>query len=319
MIDRLVRLCAALIAAGVALCVGAPAYAQFGPAPAPQGWYGSADAVYAWRSVSSDNEPIIVPDAGSGSLYSGGDAKAGPRPGVDLRLGWNGPMWGLEGRYFGAFHWSGSSDLGTPGDFRIGDATETGVNDLTAGVSSRFDSGEFNATHALDSGVVLFAGARVIHFTDTFSADAFGPGPTDGHFSFRADTTGVGPQVGAQAKFSLLNSTGGELAYVNLDVRGGLLFERNQDTYSLTTNGVVSASAGANGTITSGVFEGGVTVGHRLGPYSLEAAYRLLYINRVPTGEGYAADSLANASESGPPVAKSLLIQAITLGVKRTF
>ena len=42
-------------------------------------------------------------------------------------------------------------------------------------------------------------------------------------------------------------------------------------------------------------------------------------VNRIPTGEGYAADATATGNTNNGPVGHSLLVQTLSLGLKGKF
>jgi hypothetical protein len=286
----------------------------------PKGWFVTAEALYGWRSVSSDGEVIICPLACTTSVYSGGGIHLPGALGADLRVGYDTKTWGVEARYFGGFHWKKGKDLGPPTDVRVGGRDVIGASGLATGLDSRLHTAELNLRRPINPSLMAFAGIRGLSFDDRFTPDpAFGA--TTDRYTFDAATTAVGLQVGAAGRFSLLtDNVGFELLYAGLDARGGVLFERNVQSFSYTPGGGGAGSTGgstANGT--SGFIELGVSIGRRIGPYSLEGGYRLFYVDRIPTGEGYAADGAATLSQNNPPVYKSLLVNALTIGVKGKF
>src|SRR4029079_18604903 len=101
----------------------------------PKGWFVTAEVLYGWRSVGSDGEAVIIASPGPGTIYSGGDITTHGRFGADLRFGYEDRNGGFEARYFGGFHWKGSSDLGAPGAVSIG-----GYAPASAGVAVSLDS-----------------------------------------------------------------------------------------------------------------------------------------------------------------------------------
>jgi hypothetical protein len=288
--------------------------------PTPSGWYFSGNALFAWRSAGDDGAAVIAsyPKGLGPAVYSAGGSSPGPRFGGDLRLGYDSTNgWGVEGRYFGGFRWTGATAFTAPPEFVVGEFGQLLASNLTATLNSNLDTVELNGRHYLKPNVLLIAGLRAMQFDDAFSA--IDPPAPINVYRFDTQTSAIGPQVGGQYKYSFLNSTGGEIAYINAEVRGGVLFENNTDAFTRTTNGSLTASGGATGSTASGFVEAGITVGHRLARYSIEGGYRIFYLNRVPTGEAYAADALAAVSESNAPVYTSLIVQALTFGLKITF
>ena len=312
--SRSLVLVAAVASVAIPLLAGAAA-----PASADSGsWYVSADALYASRSISGRSAPTVIPLAGPGSIFTGNTVHAGPEAGLDARLGWTNDTWGVEGRYLGAFRWTGSADGGAVGNVRIGSFSNFGATDLTDSVDSRLDTAEVDITRALTPAFTVFGGVRWMHFDDQNSMNITFPTFTAA-YNFAADTTGWAPQLGVEGKFSMLNSTGGEIAYVNLDVRGGALFEKNTDSFNLLPSTGGSFPGGGGASKTSSFIEAGAVIGHRLGHYSLEAGYRIFYVDEIPDGTGYAAAALASFGQSMPPTYHNLVVQTVTLGVKAQF
>jgi hypothetical protein len=295
--------------------------AQALPLPTlPKGWFVTAEALYGWRSVSSDGELIIYPfGSPTTSVYSGGDIHLPGALGADLRVGYDTKAWGVEARYFGGFHWKKGKDLGPPPDFVIGVAAVSSPTGLATGLDSRLHTAELNLRRPINPSLMAFAGIRGLSFDDRFTADVAFAASSD-RYTFDAATTAIGLQVGAAGRFSLLtDNVGFELLYASLDGRGGVLFEKNVQSYSRAIGGGGGPTGGSTANGASGFIELGVSIGRRIGPYSLEGGYRLFYVDRIPTGEGYAANATATANTNNPPAYKSLLVQAITLGIKGKF
>jgi len=306
---RLSVVCAAALA--LATSVASSAYAAPTLPKLPKGWFVTAEVLYGWRSVGSDGDAVILANSGPGTIYSGGDITTHGRFGADLRFGYEDRNGGFEARYFGGFHWKGSSDLGSPSAVTIAGYGPVVTSGVAASLDSRLNTVEVNLRKPLKQpGFTLFGGVRALSFDDRFTADV---GPD--RYRFDAKTTAAGLQLGAEGRFSLLtDNVGFELLYANIDVRGGALFERN--TQSFATG---ATTGGSNGSITSPFAEAGVSIGRRIGPYSLEGGYRLFYVNRIPTGEGYTSDATATGSTNNAPVGHSLLVQTLTLGFKGKF
>lgn len=292
------------------------------PPPGLGGLYFTGDLVYAFRSTGGGGDPLV-----SGILFgpartviSSGDFSPDAKPGADIRLGWMGDSYGLEGRFFGGFDWQDKLARGASGDVQIAFLGLSDTTALDASLDSKLNSGELNARAAVTPDLTVFGGVRYLDLDDKVGGDvAFAGGSAS--YLFGARTTGWGPQIGAEGKFDITDSAGNELVYLKGDARLGYLFTSLKKNYAFS-GGIVTHAGGkdSDGTVAA---ELGVTVGHDFTPnVGIEAGYRALFLPNVSTGADIMATATANpfsAPLSSAASTSGLVVQAITVGLHVKF
>lgn len=284
------------------------------------GIYFSGDFVYAFRSTSGGGDALIVPTGGPGNILTAGQFETKGASGADVRLGFMGDTYGIEGRFFGGFNWKDDVALGAVGNVRIGSFSNFGATNLDTSISSKLNTAELNARAALMPDLTVFAGVRYMNLDDAFQGDIAFPAFT-AVYEWRAHTTGWGPQVGVEGKFKLADSANYEWAYLKGDARIGYLFTSAQNDFSLrpSTGGLFEAHGkDKGGTVAA---ELGVTLGHDFTPnFGIEAGYRALLVPKVVTGTGLLANATATSTNiSSDEPTNRLLVQAFTIGAHLKF
>ena len=284
------------------------------------GIYFSGDFVYAFRSIGGGGNALIVPTGGSGSILTNGQFDPGGASGADVRLGWMGDTYGIEGRFFGGFDWKDDVALGAVGNVRIGSFSNFGATNLDTSIGSKLNTAELNVRAALMPDLTVFGGVRYMDLDDTFQGDIAFPAFT-ATYLWQAHTIGWGPQVGLEGKFKLTDSANYEWAYLKGDARIGYLFTSAQNDFSLrpSTGGLFEDHGkDKDGTM---VAELGVAVGHDFTPnFGLEVGYRALFLPKVVTGTGLLANATArsdNITDNEPT--DRMLVQAFTIGAHLRF
>lgn len=273
----------------------------------------SAEAVYAWRSVSGTDAPIIVQNASGSPIYSAAMTPIGQGTGLDIRASGGGEHLGVEARFFGGFGWSGGpTELGAIGNVRIGSLSNFGAIADRASISARLDTAEIDATLKVSQMLTVFAGPRWLASRDAFLNNITFPAFNADYF-MAANASGWGPQVGFAADL------GAGATRIALDGRAGLFFLNDETAFRLAPSTGGLLTGGATATHQSGFAEAGIGLTQTFGALTLKAGYRALYVDKVPTGAGNMANATALHSQSMPPVYGSLLVQAITAGAALHF
>ena len=286
------------------------------------GLYFTGDLVYAFRSTGGGDDALVsgIVFGPARTVISSGDFSPGAKPGADVRLGWMGDSYGLEGRFFGGFDWKDDLARGAAGDIEIAFLGLTGTTNLTGSLDSKLNSGELNARAAIAPDLTVFGGIRYLDLDDKVGGNVSFSG-NNASYLFGAHTTGWGPQIGAEGKFDIAGSSGDALLYVKGDARLGYLFTSLKKDYAFS--GDISAHNDAKdsgGTIAA---ELGVTVGHDFTPnVGIEAGYRALFLPNVSTGADIMATATGNPLSlplSPAPSTSGLVVQAITVGLHVRF
>lgn len=284
------------------------------------GVYFSGDFVYAYRSTSGSSNVLIAPTAGPGSVLTEGQFGPGAAPGADVRLGWMGDTYGIEGRFFGGFNWKDDVGLGAVGNVRIGSFSNFGTTNLDTSISSKLNTAEINARAVLMPDLVAFGGIRYMDLDDAFQGDISFPAFT-ATYLWQAHTTGWGPQIGLQGKFKLADTANYEWAYLKGDARVGYLFTSAQNDFSLrpSTGGLFEDHGeDKSGTM---VAEFGVAIGHDFtSNLGIEAGYRALFLPKVATATGLLANATAQSDNiTADEPTNRMLVQAFTIGAYLKF
>ena len=281
----------------------------------------SGDGLNAFRN-SSDNNQLVVPTAGPGTIISAHDLAYGHVAGYDgqLRVGYD-PI-GVEFRYLGGFQWTSPNfNAGAVGNVRIGSFSNFGATALTAGGHSTFDSREVNVRWKVFQWLTPFVGYRKLRMTDDtnfnivfpafnatydynipwqakgwqigLDARLFGPGtPWErGPFFGDVDARIGWYKVTATTNFSLVPSTGGFFG-------GGSTFSQDN----------------------SRIYELGAAVGYQFwSNFEIRVGYRFIAVPDALFASDYVAASTALSSQNLAPNPRLLTIHMATIGARVMF
>lgn len=316
---RLQALVSGLALIGIA---GAASAADIRSPASLGGVYFSGDLVYAFRSTNGQDGTLIRPLGGGPGLLTAGQFDTSGVPGADVRLGWMGDTYGIEGRFLGGFRWKDTVDVGPAMDFLVGAFAYGGAPDVKSSIESTLNSGELNLRAAVTPDLTVFGGVRYLDLDDRFDTKLTFQDASSHDLLWRAHTTGWGPQIGAEGKLALTDAANNELVYLKADGRIGYLFTSARNDFSGTssTAGLLSEDHGDDrgGTM---VAELGVVAGHNFTRnIGIEVGYRVLYLPKVVTGTGLAANATATfQSISDDSPTNRLLVQAFTVGLHMRF
>ena len=180
----------------------------------------SIDLVYATRT--SGKNSVIIEDTVTGDpVLTSNDFRFGWAPGVDARINFdnNGTDIGL--RFLGLLNFSSTATVTTPGIWNFPTDPPLfglGVADVVSTANTSFNSLELNFAHP-QAHEGFFWGLRVVALNDKMVNNA-DFGGNEAAITTEARSIGIGPQIGAEARF-------GDQMFVNVDGRVGALLTQS--------------------------------------------------------------------------------------------
>ena len=195
--------------------------------------------------------------------------------------------------------------------------------DIDAVYNTQFNSTELNVSYDFDSRFTGFVGARSVWVNDSLDVHFHFPGfNVNAAGLWNVDTFGVGPQIGSLWQVVKQGELAGPLSGlgVSLDGRVGYLWTSSGADFSAVNDfgPITSAHGGFNGGTV--IAEGGIKLLYTLWRnLTLEAGYRVVYLDAVPTAAGSVGASHIFTAETIDKTSEPLLVHGGTLGVSAHF